>query len=295
MSISEILRQCIGDAFDNNMKETCKAVCEIAKTAGKFIAGERKNFSSDKVESKGVNDFVSYVDRAAEEMIVKELGQLMNAGFLTEEKTVKQSRSQPFTWVVDPLDGTTNYIHGLNPCAVSIALVDPERKPLLGVVYLINEKECFHASKGDKAYLNGKIIKPSKVAEIKDSLVISGFPHKVGADIEKYLNAIRRLTVASHGVRRLGSAAADLVFIACGRADVFFQTNLSPWDVAAGALIAECAGATVTDFTGGDNHIFGKSILATSRADLNERFRKLLEEFFPLECRPVPPIPDFNF
>ncbi|MDR2465882.1 MAG: inositol monophosphatase [Prevotellaceae bacterium] len=278
-----------------SLKEICVEVCAIARRAGKFIADERGNFSSDRVESKGANDFVSYVDRTAEEIIVKELNPLMDAGFITEEKTVKQSRTQPFKWIIDPLDGTTNYIHGLSPFAVSIALVDSARVPLLGVVYLISENECFYASKGDCAYLNGEVIKPSNVTEIKDSLFISGFPHKVGADIEKYLNAIRRLTVASHGVRRLGSAAADLAYIACGRADVFFQTNLSPWDVAAGALVAQCAGATVTDFAGGDSHIFGKSIAAASCASLNEQCRKLLEEFFPAECSPESPTPDFDF
>jgi myo-inositol-1(or 4)-monophosphatase len=277
------------------MKEICTEVCAIARKAGAFIADERRNFSSDRVESKGANDFVSYVDRTAEEIIVKELSPLMDAGFITEEKTVKQSRTQPFQWIIDPLDGTTNYIHGLSPFAVSIALVDSTGAPLLGAVYLINEKECFYATKGDRAYLNGEVINPSKVTEIKDSLVISGFPHRVGSDIDKYLNAIRRLTVASHGVRRLGSAAADLVYIACGRADVFFQTNLSPWDVAAGALIAQCAGATVTDFTGGNNHIFGKSIVATSCACLGEKFETLLKEFFPAECQPESSTPDFDF
>ncbi|MDR1886642.1 MAG: inositol monophosphatase [Prevotellaceae bacterium] len=266
---------------DINFKEICENVCDIARIAGKFMSDERKTFSSDKVETKGANDFVSYVDKKAEELIVGKLSPLIaGAGFLTEEETVRQTQNSKYTWIIDPLDGTTNYIHGLSPYAVSIGLTENDI-PVLGVVFIASDDRCFHAWKGSKAYLNGEEIKPSAVELIKDSLVITGFPYRIGDKIDNYMNLMKYLTFNSHGVRRLGSAAADLVFVAAGWAEVFYQTDLKPWDVAAGAFIAKQAGAIVHDFTGGDDYIFGRSILATGNNSLNNRMINLLSEYFP--------------
>ncbi|MDR1898054.1 MAG: inositol monophosphatase [Prevotellaceae bacterium] len=263
-------------------KEICEAVCEIARSVGTFMLNERKNFSTDKIETKGTNDFVSYVDKKSEELIVEQLLPLVNnAGFLTEEGTVVQSQNSKYTWVIDPLDGTTNYIHGLSPYAVSIALTE-DGIPIVGVVYIVPTDECFYAWRGGKAYLNGSEIKSSPVASVADALMITGFPYKIGEKVNNYMEAMKHLTFHSHGVRRLGSAAADLAFVACGRAEVFYQTDLNPWDVAAGVLIARQAGAVVTDFTGGDNYIYGNhSVLATGNSDLSKQMIELLSKFFP--------------
>jgi myo-inositol-1(or 4)-monophosphatase len=259
----------------------CEDVCNIARIAGKFMLDERKNFSSDRIEVKGANDFVSYVDKKTEELIVEQLSPLIDgAGFLTEEGTVGQSHGARYTWIIDPLDGTTNYIHGLSPYAVSIGLTE-NSVPVLGVVYIPDGGQCFHAWKGSKAFMNGEEIKPSSVESVGDSLVITGFPYRLGEKIENYMNFMKYLTFNSHGVRRLGSAAADLAYIAAGRAEAFYQTGLNPWDVAAGAFIAKQAGAAVTDFTGGGNYIFGHSILAAGNKNLSGRMVRLLSEYFP--------------
>jgi myo-inositol-1(or 4)-monophosphatase len=153
--------------------------------------------------------------------------------------------------------------------------------PILGVVYIASADQCFYAWKDSKAYMNGEEIKPSVVDSIKDSLTITGFPYRLGQKIDSYMNLMKYLTFNSHGIRRLGSAAADLVYVAAGWAEVFYQTDLKPWDVAAGAFIAKQAGAIVTDFTGGDNYIFGQSMLATGNKNLNSQMINLLSEYFP--------------
>jgi myo-inositol-1(or 4)-monophosphatase len=263
------------------LKETCDAVCRVARRAGKFISDERQNFSSDKIESKGVNDFVSYVDKTAEKIIVEQLSPLIaDAGFLTEEKTIRQSNDSVYRWIIDPLDGTTNYIHGLSPYAVSIGLTENDR-PVLGVVYVVSSDQCFYAWKDSNAYMNQVEITPSTVETIRDAIVITGFPYRLGQKIDNYLGLIKHLTSHSHGVRRLGSAAADLVFVAAGWAEVFFQTDLHPWDVAAGAFIARQAGAMVCDFKGGDNYLFGQSILATANRNVETSMLALMSEYFP--------------
>jgi len=262
------------------LEEICHKVCEISRNVGKFMLEERRNFSKGKIEKKGSNDFVSYVDKKAEEIIVKQLQTLVpNAGFLTEEETVEQSEHSEYKWIIDPLDGTTNYIHGFSPYAVSIALVK-DNQPIVGVVYIVPSDECFYAWQNSKAYLNEEEISGSPILSIEDSLVITGFPYKIEKKIESYLDIIRYFTFNSHGIRRVGSAAADLVYIACGRAEIFYQTDLKPWDVAAGAFIAERAGCCVTDFCGGNNFIFGDSVLATGNNKLNEEAINLLSKYF---------------
>jgi myo-inositol-1(or 4)-monophosphatase len=261
--------------------EICENVCSIARSAGKFMLDERKKFSPDRIEIKGVNDFVSYVDKKTEELIVGQLSPLIvDAGFLTEEKTVRQSFNSKYTWIIDPLDGTTNYIHGISPYAVSIGLTE-DNTPVLGVVYIASGDQCFYAWKDSKAFMNGEEIKPSAIDSIKDSLAITGFPYRLGKKIDNYMNLMKYLTLNSHGVRRFGSAAADLVYVAAGWAEIFYQTDLNPWDVAAGAFIAKQAGATVTDFTGGGNYLFGQSILAAGNENLANQTISLLSEYFP--------------
>jgi myo-inositol-1(or 4)-monophosphatase len=267
----------------NNMhfNEICDSVCNTARAAGKFMLDERKNFSPDRIETKGVNDFVSYVDKKAEELIVGQLLPLIDdAGFLTEEKTVGQSHDSKYTWIIDPLDGTTNYIHGISPYAVSIGLTE-NSTPVLGVVYIASGDQCFYAWKDSKAYMNGEEIKPSAVESVEKSLAITGFPYRLGRKIDNYMNLMKYLTFNSHGVRRFGSAAADLAYVAAGWAEVFYQTDLNPWDVAAGAFIAKQAGAVVCDFTGGDSYLFGQSILAAGNENLGRQMIRLLSEYFP--------------
>jgi myo-inositol-1(or 4)-monophosphatase len=256
----------------------CQQVCAAARRAGEFIAEQRKTFTYDKVEEKGRHDLVSYVDKEAERMVVAELQKILpQAGFITEEGTVEQASDQHYRWVIDPLDGTTNFIHGCPPYCVSLALLAGD-EPVVGVVYEAFSKECFYAWKGSAAYLDGREIRVSTIDRFEHTLTTVGLSHGSKETIDELLDSMGLLLRETSGIRRIGSAAIDLCYVACGRVDGFFQRNLSPWDVAAGVLIVLCAGGKVTDYSGGDNYIFGKQILAANPAIHREYKTRLFPE-----------------
>ena len=247
-----------------NLVEICKETERIARETGLFIAAERKKFSQSNVIQKGERDLVSYVDVTAEKLIVEGLQQLLpEAGFITEEKTVKDSGAS-LRWIIDPLDGTTNFIHGIPLFAVSIALQQDDDL-LIGVVYEVNLDECFSAYKGGGAFMNGKKISVTDTLLLRNALCATGFPYSSFPHVDRYFNTLRYLFQNSHGIRRLGSAAVDLAYVACGRIDAFFEYNLNAWDVAGGALIVQEAGGSVTDFSGGSNFVFGKELIASNK------------------------------
>lgn len=248
-------------------------VITTAKDAGQWILAERQeNFSLEKVEIKGLNDLVSYVDKGAESRIVTELNEHFPAGFIVEENSV--SSRQDYNWIVDPLDGTTNFVHGVPCYAVSIAL-EYKGEIILGVVYEINRDECFYAIKDGGAFLNSIQIRVSKTEKLNDSLIATGFPIYNFSKMENYLKTIEHLMRNTHGLRRMGSAAVDLCYVACGRFDAFFEYNLNPWDVAAGALIVKEAGGIVSDFKGENDWLFGKEIIA-SGSSLHFTFKETI-------------------
>jgi myo-inositol-1(or 4)-monophosphatase len=255
-----------------DFKTLCESTVEIATEAGKYIQGRISTISMKSVEVKGLNNFVTEVDKSAEAMIINRLRPLVsNAGFIAEEGT-NQVKGEKYNWIIDPLDGTTNFIHGAPPVAVSIALVE-DNIPVVGVVYEVWLQEAFYAWKGSDAYCNGKKIKVSDTQSINDSLIAVGFPYHDHNQTQKFLKTLDHFFVHTHGVRRLGSAATDLAYVACGRYDGFYEYNLSPWDVAAGALIVTRAGGRVTDFSGGDNYIFGKEIVSSNSLIHNDFLR----------------------
>ncbi|MDP9079550.1 MAG: inositol monophosphatase [Bacteroidota bacterium] len=238
-------------------------VIEIAKEAGSFIREQRKTFSADKIEIKGLNDLVSYVDKTAEEMIVANLQKVLpEAGFVTEEKTINKT-GERYNWIIDPLDGTTNFIHGLPVYSVSIALQEYDEL-VIGVVYEVNQDECFYAWQRSPAYLNGNIIKTSDSPDIGKSLLATGFPYYDFSKQAAYINLFTELMKSCHGLRRLGSAAVDLAYTACGRFDAFYEYNLNPWDIAAGVLIVRQAGGDVVNFKGGEEVLQTRELLATN-------------------------------
>ena len=258
-------------------QKICGQVCLAARRAGEFIAEQRLTFSYDKVEQKGQHDLVSYVDKEAEKMVVADLRNILpEAGFITEEGTIEQASGQRFRWIIDPLDGTTNFIHGLPPYCVSLALMEGDEL-VVGVVYEVFSKECFYAWKGSKAYLDGREIHVSTIDRFENTLTAVGLSHASKDTIDGLLKSMGILLHETSGIRRIGSAAIDLCYVACGRVDGFFQKNLSPWDVAAGALIARCAGATVTDFSGGEDYVFGREILAANPLVYNDYKTKLFD------------------
>lgn len=245
----------------SELKDVVKAVIALTSEVGEYIRAESKVFKTSDVEFKGLNDLVSYVDKQAEEKLVAGCRKIMpEAGFITEEGT-DTTRKDEFNWIIDPLDGTTNFTHGLPIYAISLALMQHD-KIVLGVIYEINRDECFSAVEGGKAFCNGERIEVSKSDDLGNSLLATGFPYYDFGHMTKYLNILNECMQHTHGLRRLGSAATDLAYVACGRFEGFFEYNLKPWDVAAGIIILQEAGGVVSDFNGGDDFIFGGEIVA---------------------------------
>jgi myo-inositol-1(or 4)-monophosphatase len=242
------------------LKTLVQEVIRIAKSAGSYIRTERENFNYSKVETKGLNDLVSHVDKESERLIVNGLKRLQSgSGFLVEENT--SAEKGEYTWIVDPLDGTTNFVHGIPCYAVSIGL-EHKGEIILGVVYEVNRDECFSAVVSGGAFLNGKPIHVSERKSLSESLIATGFPIYNFEHLDAYLQVLKAFMQTTQGVRRIGSAASDLCYLACGRVDAFFEYNLNPWDVAAGALIVKEAGGIVQDFKNGNKWLFGKQICA---------------------------------
>lgn len=244
-----------------NYSEIVEQVRLIALKAGKYIQEESIIFRQSDIEQKGEHDYVTYVDKYAENLIVEGLKPLVpGAGFITEEDTAGH-QNEHYKWIIDPLDGTTNYIHGVPLYCVSIALMGGN-EVVVGVVYEINLNECFYAWKGGEARLNGKKISVSKNTDFNTALLATGFPYYDYGRLDAYMEVFEYLMRHTAGLRRLGSAAADLAYVACGRFEGFYEYGLNAWDVAAGAFIVEMAGGKVTDFTGERNFIFGRELLA---------------------------------
>ena len=262
-----------------NLEKITRLVCQVAREAGSYIKKERACFSVEKVERKHAHDYVSYVDKGSEKMIVSRLREIMpEAGFITEEGTTKDDVSainhQPsdFFWVVDPLDGTTNFIHGFAPFAVSIALCKG-REIVSGVVYEIVSDECFYAWKGGGAYCEMKNekgemrdVKSLKVGTsgINDALLCLQLPYNSDA----YKPVITRLINHFYGnvgsIRMIGSAAIALCFVAAGRLDGYAERYIGQWDFMAGALIVMEAGGRVTNYAGDAFFMEGDSVIATN-------------------------------
>jgi len=260
------------------LKEITRQVVLLVKDVGNYIRSEASRFSTKDVEEKGLHDLVSYVDKEAEKRLVEALSAIVpGAGFIAEESP-QLKRSNELNWIVDPLDGTTNFIHGVPLYSVSIALID-ENELVSGVVYEINLDECFYAWKDGPAFLNDKPIKVSPARKLEQSLVATGFPYHDYSLMKPYLKLFDDLMRTTRGIRRLGSAAVDLAYVACGRFELFYEYSLKPWDVAAGAFIVQQAGGQITDFKGGDNYLFGGQIVASNKIIHNEMMKKIQHHF----------------
>ncbi len=261
-----------------NLEQICTQVCAAAKATGAFIRTEQKKLKAEQVEVKSRNSLVSYVDKQSEVALVKALTPLIpGAGYITEEETTTV-KGETYNWVIDPLDGTTNFIHGIPCYSVSIGLIR-NNVPILGVIYEINLDECFYAWEGSPAFLNGKEIHVSKTLKLEDSLIATGFPYYDHEQEEEYLLLFRELMHSTRGLRRLGSAATDLAYVACGRFEAFYEYSLHPWDVCAGIVIVQQAGGKVCDFKGTDDYLFGKSFVAGSAGIFDEFMLKVRKWF----------------
>ena len=234
----------------------------LVKETGQWILQQSTQFSSSDIIYKGTNDLVSFVDQQAEAKLKQGLSQIFpEAGFIAEETSSNyEDIGDGFYWVIDPLDGTTNFLHKLPVFAVSVGLI-LNKQPILGLIYEPNRDELFTAAKGHGAHLNGSPIRVSPENSLSKSLLATGFPYYDFSYQDRYLELLKELMRSSHGLRRMGAAAIDLAYTACGRFEGFFEANLKPWDVAAGKIIIEEAGGMVTNFSGGQNVIFSGEII----------------------------------
>lgn len=259
-------------------EKICIEVTKLTKIVGHFILDQRKEFQASSIEKKGHNDLVSYVDKESEQMLVKRLREIFpEAGFITEENTSVE-KGLVYNWIIDPLDGTTNFIHGMPCFCISIALIK-EQELVIGVVHELNLDECFYAWKDGGAFMNNQPISVSTINKLSDSLIATGFPYHDYDRMLPYMRVFDWCMKNTHGLRRLGSAAADLAYVACGRFEAFYEYGLNSWDVAGGALIVKEAGGKVTDFVNGTNYIFGAEMIA-SNSNVHDEIQKVITHEF---------------
>ncbi len=237
----------------------------VARSAGDLLARAFENVESLDVESKGANDFVTSVDRAIEETIINGLRKRYpKHGFLAEEsgRIAGKDEGEDYLWIIDPLDGTTNFIHGIPHFAISIAL-EIRGQLEVAVVYDPIKKEEFTATKGRGAAVNGKRIRVSNRRGLDGALLGTGFPFRPDQAkyLDPYLNMFKTLAMQTAGIRRPGAASLDLAYVAAGRFDGFWEFGLQIWDMAAGVLLIQEAGGLVGDPVGGMNHLDSGNIV----------------------------------
>jgi myo-inositol-1(or 4)-monophosphatase len=251
---------------------------KAARRAGSVIGRASLDLSQIKVSVKQQNDFVTEVDRTAEATIIQTLREVYPSHAILAEESghTASSDNSEFQWIIDPLDGTTNFIHGFPQYAVSIALA---HKGVLtqAVVFDPNRNELFTASKGAGAFLNDKRIRVSKRTKLEEALLGTGFPYRMFDHVDAYLAIFKEMTRRCAGVRRPGAASLDLAYLAAGRIDGFWEFGLAPWDMAAGALLIQEAGGLVSDLAGeGDYLKTGNIVCGTPKV-----FNQLLQAIQP--------------
>jgi myo-inositol-1(or 4)-monophosphatase len=244
------------------LSPTLTDIITLARQAGEIL---RTSFGHNlHVDHKGVIDLVSEADRQSEQFLLSTIHQRFPADRILAEESGEHSGTADRVWYIDPLDGTVNYVHGIPIYSVSIAYAEAGELRL-GVVYDPMRDECFSAESGAGAWLNGQPIHPSFASDLDHALLVTGFPYDIRTNPDNNLDHYAHFALHSQGVRRLGSAALDLCYVACGRFDGFWELSLKSWDVAAGALIARQAGAIVTRVAGGTDFMTPpQSVLAAN-------------------------------
>jgi myo-inositol-1(or 4)-monophosphatase len=245
----------------NQLAEITIQVVQLSREIGLWM--KEQNVNEGVADIKTPNNLVTYVDKESERRFVEGLSNILpEAGFVAEEGT-GIAKPDGLNWVIDPLDGTTNFVHGVPVWCTSIGLVD-RNEAILGVIFDPNSNEMFAASKGNGATLNGTAIHVSGLIDLGASLLATGFPYDDFGRQDQYLGLFKELMKSTRGMRRLGSAALDMAWTACGRFEGFYEYGLNPWDVAAGACIVAEAGGRVTEFDGGNNPVFGEDVNCTN-------------------------------
>jgi myo-inositol-1(or 4)-monophosphatase len=253
----------------------------LARRAGEIIRGgfiRRPGFErAHQVDYKGEIDPVTEMDRRSEAFLLGEIKEHFPAHQIVAEESGTLSGDDCCKWYVDPLDGTVNYAHGIPIFSVSIAFAENEDLSL-GVVYDPIQDECFSAQRGSGARLNGQPLRVSTTESLDRSLLVTGFPYDIRTNPENNLDHYARFALRTQGVRRLGSAALDLCYVAAGRFDGFWEFRLSPWDLAAGGLIAREAGALVTDMQGGPNFLSAPYSLIAANPSIHTQILKVIRD-----------------
>lgn len=253
-----------------------ESACDIV---GAFQLQHWNKVDALAVNDKSLNQLVSFVDQQSEQMLVEALLMAVPGSTIIGEESASENRVlTEYTWVIDPLDGTTNFLHGLPVFSISVALLH-QGIPVVGIVDCPVLKERFTAIKGKGARLNGTLIYVSGNSNLKDSLLATGFPYHNFAEMQAYIDVLTYFMQNTRGLRRMGSAAIDLAYTACGRFDGFFELNLSPWDIAAGVLLVTEAGGKVSTFDGKTEVVFENQILASSDGLYSEMMNVLRTSF----------------
>ncbi|MCG6969455.1 MAG: inositol-1-monophosphatase [Gammaproteobacteria bacterium] len=257
------------------MQPMLNIAVRAARNAGNIIARSVDRLDQLTVTVKAENDFVSEIDRQAEQEIIYTIRKAYpNHSILAEESG--SDGDNDFVWIIDPLDGTTNFLHGFPQFAVSIGLKHKGRLEQ-AVVYDPLRQELFTASRGCGAHLNDRRIRVSKHKELEGALLGTGFPFKQQQHLDAYLNTFKALFPMTAGIRRAGSAALDLAYVAAGRLDGFWEIGLNPWDMAAGVLLIQEAGGLVSDFSGGNDFLTTGNIVTANP----KVFKAMLQKIRP--------------
>ncbi len=243
----------------------------LSKMAGAYLL--RQTNEELFVEHKGRIDLVTNADKASQEMIIKNIEERFPEHAIIAEEGYDKPGKDGFTWYIDPIDGTTNFVHGVPMFCVSIALYKGAL-PMIGLCHNPSTQETFYAEKGKGAFLNGKPISVSRTENLLDALVATGFPYK-SENMDEVIKCFSNVVGKVQGIRRFGSAALDLCYVACGRFDAFWEMELKPWDMAAGILILEEAGGKTTGMNGADFDLHKGDIVATNKI-IHNKFLQLM-------------------
>lgn len=261
------------------MSEYLEVAVTAAKKAGRYLLENKGKIKPENVSKKSINDFVTHVDHQSEKIIVDYiLGKFPSHKILAEEGTSRSSEGN-YRWIIDPLDGTKNFIQDLPVFSISIGL-EKSGEIITGVVYDPVHDEIFTANKGNGAYLNDHRITVS-TKDFGEAIIATGFPHRAKRYLPKYLLAFEELYIRCSGMRRCGSAAIDLCYTAMGRFDGFWELGLGIWDVAAGSLILKEAGGSLSDFWGGEKYLDSGFIIAGNKSSHSELLKVTNKYFTP--------------
>jgi myo-inositol-1(or 4)-monophosphatase len=245
---------------------------DLSKQAGAYIQSQLGETLL--VEHKGRIDLVTHADKVSQKMIIENIEKKFPGHAVIAEEGYDKTGKEGYVWYIDPIDGTTNFVHGVPVFCVSIALYKAGL-PMVGVCYNPAIKEIFYAEKGRGAFLNGKRIKVSTTKKMIDALVATGFPYK-NENMKKVIDCLYNVISGVQGIRRFGSAALDLCYVACGRFDAFWEMELKPWDMAAGVLILEEAGGMITSMDGNEFDLKNGNIAASNKI-IHNKFLQLLK------------------